>query len=79
MALPCIEKVKTSVDKSVKKRRDSSKMSENFIPDVNEIVKLAYSNSFTDKMAQRSEDDIGSYMVANELKGNRKILGDRSQ
>ena len=70
-----IDKAKASVDKSVKKRRDSSKMSENFIPDVNEIARLAYSNSFTDKMIKRNENDIGPYMVANELKGDKKIHG----
>ena len=50
-------------------------MSENFIPDVNEIVRLAYSDSFTNKMIKRNENDVGPYMVANELKGDKKIHG----
>ena len=69
------DKVKTSVDKSGKKRRDSSKMSENFIPDIGEIVRLAYNNSYANKMIKRNENDIGPYMVANEMRGNRKIHG----
>ena len=63
---------KSSVDLNGKKRRNDVKRHEEFIPDIGEIVKLAYSNSFKDKMVKRNENDIGSYMVANELKGDKK-------
>ena len=66
---------KSSVDLNGKKRRNDVKRHEEFIPDIGEIVKLAYSNSFKDKMVKRNENDIGSYMVANELKGDKKIHG----
>ena len=70
-----VTEVKTSVEKNVKKRRDNIKMNENFIPDIGEIVRLAYSNSYANKTIKRNETDIGPYMVANELKGDKKIHG----
>ncbi len=62
-----IDKLKTSDDKNGKKRRDNGKMNENFIPDIGEIVKLAYSNSFASKRINRNETDIGPYMVVAPL------------
>ena len=78
------DKLKTSIDKNVeksgKKRRDDGKMNENFIPDIGEIVKLAYDNSFASKKTKRNEADMGPYMAASEIKGGRKTrawIGDR--
>ena len=44
---------KSSVDLNGKKRRNDVKRHEEFIPDIGEIVKLAYSNSFKDKTPTR--------------------------
>ena len=39
-------------------------MNENFIPDIGEIVKLAYDNSFASKKTKRNEADMGFSVLA---------------